>query len=232
MSRTARILLVEDDPNLGFVTKDNLEENGYEVDWAQDGKEGLDYFKSNKYDICLLDVMLPKMDGFELGENIREENKKVPILFLTAKGMLEDRVRGFELGGDDYVTKPFSIKELMLRIEVFLKRSSSIDPEDEVAEDNQFKFEELTFNYSELLLSIGDKEKILTQKEADLLKMFCLNKNSILKREEILKELWGDDDYFMGRSLDVFISRLRKYLQGSGVSITNYHGIGFKFQVK
>ena len=228
MTTNAKILLVEDDPNLGFVTKDNLEENGYSVEWAKDGEEGWEMFQNGSFSLCLLDVMLPKMDGFNLGQKIREIDTHIPILYLTAKGMLEDRVRGFELGGDDYIVKPFSMKELMLRIEVFLKRSSA-EPE----EEKEFKFQmgNMDFDHSELQLTVGGESKILTQKEADLLLMFCNNKNSILKRETILTELWGEDDYFMGRSLDVFISRLRKYLKDTSIEIVNYHGIGFKFQV-
>ena len=222
------VLLVEDDPNLGFVTKDNLEENGYSVEWAQDGEEGWRKFTENKYDICLLDVMLPKLDGFSLGARIREKDKEIPILYLTAKGMLEDRIRGFELGGDDYILKPFSIKELILRMEVFLKRSSSSNISGN--SEGNFEIGELSFAHQELSLTVKGEEYVLTQKEADLLLMFCENTNKILKREEILKKIWGDDDYFMGRSLDVFISRLRKFLKGTNtIEIVNHHGIGFKF---
>ena len=226
----AMILLVEDDPNLGFVTKDNLEENGYEVEWVQDGEEGWHKFNEKEFDMCLLDVMLPKQDGYSLGKQIRAINKDIPILFLTARGMLEDRIKGLELGGDDYIVKPFSMKELMLRMEVFLKRSSNRTTE---SAKKIFELGELIFTYSDLNLKVSGKEHTLTQKEADLLLLFCQNMNTILKREEILQKLWGDDDYFMGRSLDVFISRLRKYLkESSSVEIMNYHGIGFKFQLK
>lgn len=229
MNEQVKILLVEDDTNLGFVTKDNLEENGYLVDWAVDGLQGWEKFDTNDYDICLLDVMLPKEDGFTLGSRIREVNKDIPILFLTAKGMLEDKVKGFELGGDDYIVKPFSIKELVYRIEVFRKRSVE---KGETPAEIIFEWDNFRYNYTDLNLTVENNTKVLTQKEADLLLFFCRNKNRILKREEILKELWGDDDYFMGRSLDVFISRLRKYLKDANlVEIVNYHGVGFKFQV-
>ena len=230
MSNVKKILLVEDDPNLGYVTKDNLEDLGFQVEWATDGEDGWEKFKNGLFDICLLDVMLPKLDGFGLGKQIRESNKDIPIIYLTAKGMLEDKIKGFELGGDDYITKPFDMKELILRIEVFLKRSAGIS-DSEIEE--QFTFGNMNFNFQDLLLVVEKEEYTLTQKEADLLLLFCRKKNEILKREEILKQLWGDDDYFMGRSLDVFISRLRKYLKKSPlIEIVNYHGVGFKFQLQ
>lgn len=229
MKKQIEILLVEDDPSLGYVTKDNLEEYGYRVDWVKNGLEGWNKFKEKDYDICLLDVMLPKLDGFSLGKKIREANLNLPILFLTAKGMQEDKIKGFELGADDYIVKPFNIKELILRIEVFLKRVSKSQNENI---EEIFDFPGVKFNYPELYLQVNSSSSILTQKEADLLLLFCRNKNIIIRREDILKQLWGDDDYFMGRSLDVFISRIRKALKGSPIKIVNYHGIGFKFQIE
>jgi DNA-binding response OmpR family regulator len=224
----ARILLVEDDQNLGFVVKDNLEIQGFEVDLCSDGSEGLRLFQETAFDLCILDVMLPKLDGVSLAQEIRLINQNVPVIFLSAKSMKEDKIAGFKAGADDYVTKPFSIEELILRIEVFLKRSRNT-PSSNV---ETFKLNKYFFDYSTLTLTSATTSYSLTKKEADVLKVFCLNKGKILKREEILKAIWGDDDYFMGRSMDVFISRLRNYLkEDSQIEIQNIHGIGFKLVV-
>jgi DNA-binding response OmpR family regulator len=225
-----KILYVEDDVNLGFVTTDNLDSKGYSTIYCKDGKEGLVTFKKDKFDLCILDVMMPEMDGFTLAKEIRKINNDIPIIFLTAKTMKEDKIAGFQTGADDYITKPFSIEELILRIEVFLKRSRK-------AEDKQapaiFEIGNYQFNFSNLTLAIGKQKQELTMKEAELLRYFCLNKDKILKREEILRAVWGDDDYFMGRSLDVFISRLRKFLQkDSRIQIENIHSVGFRLTVK
>jgi DNA-binding response OmpR family regulator len=224
-----KILYVEDDVNLGFVTTDNLDSKGYSTVYCKDGKEGLATFKKEKIDLCILDVMMPEMDGFTLAREIRKINNDIPIIFLTAKTMKEDKITGFRTGADDYITKPFSIEELILRIEVFLKRSRK-------AENNEpaiFKIGDYEFNFSNLTLAIGKQKQELTMKEAELLKYFCLNKDKILKREDILRTVWGDDDYFMGRSLDVFISRLRKFLQkDSHIQIENIHSVGFRLSIK
>jgi DNA-binding response OmpR family regulator len=218
------ILLVEDDESLSFVIKDNLMLRGLDVIHSSDGESGWNTFKENKFDLCILDVMLPKMDGFTLAEKIREANQYIPILFLTAKSMQEDKLEGFKKGGDDYITKPFSMEELIFRIDVFLKRTGKTQNSKE-----SFRLGNYTFNYQELTLAINNQEKHLTQKEADILKYFCQNKNRVIKREEILKEVWGNDDYFLGRSLDVFISKLRKYLAlDDQVNIFNRHGVGFE----
>lgn len=222
-----KILYAEDDETLAFLTKDNLEEV-YDVNHFVDGEAALDAFQKDNFDICILDIMMPKMDGFELAEKIRKINSDVPIIFLSAKTLKEDRIKGLRLGADDYLVKPFSIEELLLKIEVFLKRTNkSILPDKNMYTVGKFQFD--SKNY----LVFTDTEKIsLTQRESDLLKLFLENKNVVLKREEILKSLWGDDDYFMGRSLDVFISRLRKILANEkGISIENLHGIGFKFSI-
>lgn len=224
---SAKILLVEDDPNLGFVIRDNLETKGYSVSLCTDGEQGLQKFTSEAFDLCILDVMLPKKDGFTLARDIRTTNKEIPILFVTAKVMMEDKVSAFELGGDDYITKPFSMEELCLRIEVFLRRTSGNGPLTE-----HFTLGSFRFDCHNLALIHSSGNKSLTQKEAEVLKLLCLNKDKVLKREEILKNVWGDDDYFMGRSMDVFISKLRKYLkEDSSVQITNYHGVGFKLEI-
>ncbi len=218
------ILLAEDDESLSFVIKDNLILQGYEVTLCTNGNDALVTFKSGKFDLCLLDVMLPKIDGFDLAEKIRAKNKSIPILFLTAKAMQEDRLEGFKRGGDDYITKPFSMEELIFRIEVFLKRAGA-----KLVNEKLFNIGKFRFDYTDLSLTIGEEKKHLTQKEADILKFFCVHKNQVVKREDILNEVWGDDDYFLGRSLDVFISKLRKYLAADErLKIFNRHGVGFE----
>lgn len=225
-----KILLVEDDINLGYVIKDNLEVAGYDVNLCQDGQSGWETFEIEEFNICVLDVMLPKMDGFTLASHIRKKNQQVPILFLTAKAMKEDRINGFILGGDDYITKPFSIEELLLRIEVFLKRSTLQAKQVGVAETSIGNY---AFDFLNLRLSYHGKMTKLTMREAELLKLLCDRRGQIIPREEILKQIWGDDDYFLGRSLDVFISKLRKYLrEDPNLAITNYHSVGFKLEIK
>jgi DNA-binding response OmpR family regulator len=221
-----KILYTEDDETLAFLTYDNLQQNNYTITHCNDGQIALETFKNNVFDICILDIMMPKMDGFELATAIREINADIPIIFLSAKTLKEDRIKGLKLGADDYLVKPFSIEELLLKIEIFLKRSQKRHfDEKTIYTVGKYKFD--SKNY--VLLS--DEEKIkLTDRESQLLKLFLDNKNIVLKREEILNKLWGDDDYFMGRSLDVFISRLRKTVANEeGISIENLHGIGFRF---
>ncbi|MBK8289583.1 MAG: response regulator transcription factor [Flammeovirgaceae bacterium] len=222
---SAKILLVEDDPNLGFVIKDNLGLKGYDVTLRTNGEEGLQTFYQNLFDICILDVMMPKKDGFTLAQQIREKNQQIPILFVTAKSMLEDKIIGFQSGGDDYLIKPFSMEELCLRIEVFLRRSNS-----SVIEES-FSLGSFRFDCRNFTLFHNQQERTLTQKEGEVLKLLCINKGRVLKREEILKSVWGNDDYFLGRSMDVFISKLRKYLkEDSRIQIINYHGVGFRLE--
>jgi DNA-binding response OmpR family regulator len=190
--------------------------------------KSLEAFKNQHFDICILDIMLPKMDGFELATAIRKLDSQVPILFLSAKTLKEDRLKGLRLGADDYLVKPFSIEELVLKIEIFLKRSQKTTIHEKIIYTiGKYQFDADNFQV------FNENEKVnLTQRESDLLRFFIINKNKVLKREEILKSLWGDDDYFMGRSLDVFISRLRKILASeTTISIENLHGIGFKFSV-
>jgi len=223
-----KILYTEDDETLAFLTKDNLEQNNYEVLHCSDGKSGLETFKKENFDICILDIMMPKMDGFELATEIRKLDHDVPIIFLSAKTLKEDRIKGLRLGADDYLVKPFSIEELLLKIEIFLKRTQK----NTTIEKSVYKIGKYEFDTKNFIL-FNEQEKIgLTQRESELLKLFIDNKNSVLKREQILTSLWGTDDYFMGRSLDVFISRLRKILSNeSGIAIENLHGIGFRFSV-
>jgi len=224
MSDKAKILYVEDDETLAFVTKDNLQENGYHIDHYDNGKDGLQAFDKNYYDLCVLDVMLPEMDGFELATEIRKYNAEIPILFLTAKSLKEDRIHGLQLGADDYITKPFSIEELILKIEVFLKRKTISKSSMDVMKVGHF-----TFDHLNLKLDLDGRAENLTQKEADLLKLLIDHKGNTLRREQILKKLWGENDYFLGRSMDVFISRLRKYLKADpGIKIENVHGVGFR----
>ena len=222
-----RILLVEDDPSLGFVTKDVLALKGYDVKLCTDGAEAEETFYKGDYDLCILDIMLPKMDGFSLAKSIRRKNSSVPIIFLSAKAMEEDKLQGFATGGDDYITKPFSLDELLCRIEVFLRRSNTNDQ----GQETIVFLGKYTFDFSNLTLRNNATEKTLTQKEEEVLKLLYHNRERVLKREEILKHVWGDDDYFMGRSMDVFISKLRKYLkEDPSVQIVNYHGVGFKLE--
>lgn len=222
----AKILYVEDDQSLGFVTRDNLELNGYEITHSSDGVSALEQINNHTFDLFILDVMLPGIDGFQLAEAIRKKDPEVPIIFLTAKSLKDDRIKGLKLGGDDYMTKPFSIEELILKIEIFLKRSKFTNP----GVHQKVKLGSYIFDYPNLMLSREDHQKHLTQKEADLLHYFVKHKGQVVKRSSILEKLWGQDDYFMGRSLDVFISRLRKYLKEDGnLRIENIHGVGFKF---
>jgi DNA-binding response OmpR family regulator len=224
-----RILYAEDDETLAFLTQDNLEQNNYEVIHCSNGEIAIETFKNGSFDICVFDIMMPKVDGFELAEKIRKTDTDIPIIFLSAKTLKEDRLKGLRLGADDYLVKPFSIEELLLKIEIFLKRSQKNIP----IEKSNYTVGKYQFDNKNFLV-FNDTEKInLTQRESELLKLFLDNKNVVLKREEILKSLWGDDDYFMGRSLDVFISRLRKILANEkGIAIENLHGIGFRFSVE
>lgn len=220
------ILYVEDDETLGFLTKDNLEQHEYKVTHAVDGEEAWDIFKDGEYDLCVLDVMLPKLDGFSLAKKIRSMNDSIPIIFLTAKTQKDDKIGGLSLGADDYIAKPFSIEELLLKIEIFLRRRHVISP----ADSDVFPLTDtIKLDAKNLTLHRPEGNKTLTQKEADLLRMFAENKGTTLKRSIILEKIWGEDDYFLGRSLDVFISRLRKYLASDPtISIDNVHGVGFR----
>jgi two-component system, OmpR family, response regulator len=230
MKRTkSRILLVEDDRNLGFIVKDFLELSGYEVVHVEDGNIGLKVFKEDNFDLCLLDIMLPHKDGFTLAADIRNLDSLVPIVFLTSKTMTEDKLKGFKLGADDYISKPFSTEELVLRIEAILKRVdiAGLDHDQKV-----FAIGRYQFNYQEKVLKLDDQQVSLTNKQAELLRLLYLNRNKLLKRETALKTIWGEDDYFMGRSMDVHIAKLRKLLKDDpGISITNIHGAGFKLEI-
>lgn len=224
----AKILLVEDDESIGFLIKDNLELKGYQLIHSTDGINGLAEFNKHSFDLCILNIMLPKLDGFSLAEKIRERNTQIPILFLTARSLPEDKLKGFKTGGDDYITKPFNFEELLSRIEVFLKRNSISSNDISI-----FSIGKTIFDYNNLTLNILDNKYNLTQKEADILKIFCQNLNTIIKRDILLNKVWGDNDYFIGRSLDVFIVKLRKYLVDEPcIEIQNVHGVGFKLVLK
>jgi DNA-binding response OmpR family regulator len=225
-----RILLVEDDENLGFVVNDLLELEGYQVHWAKDGEAGLKASKDFQPHLSVLDIMLPKMDGYTLGTEIKQKNQQAPIIFLTARGMETDRVKGFQAGADDYITKPFSNQEFLLRVKAVLNRCYANNQVVEVK--NEYAIGQFKFSPNNLTLSLDGAKKHLTQKEADVLKLFCQNENETVKRELILSTVWGTTDYFTGRSLDVFISKLRKYLKADeSIKIENVHGVGFRLRV-
>ncbi|AMM49937.1 transcriptional regulator [Rufibacter sp. DG15C] len=228
------ILIVEDDPNLGFLLQDSLESAGYAVTLCTDGEAGLRAINQNEFDLCVLDVMLPKLDGFSLAQEIRWQNIEVPFMFLTAKALKADRLQGFELGCDDYLTKPFGLEELVYRVKAILRRTSkSTETTSSTATTTDTHvFGASSLDFKNLLLHVGGKTHVLTDREAELLRLFVQHPDQLLRREEILQRLWQDDGYFVGRSLDVFISRLRKYLQpDSSVKITTIHGRGYKFEI-
>jgi two-component system, OmpR family, response regulator len=232
MSEKIKILLVEDDPNLSLVLQDYLEMLDYDIKLCKDGEEGLKAFKRHRFDLCIFDIMMPKKDGFSLAEDVREQNQTIPIIFLTAKSLKEDRIKGFQVGCDDYITKPFSTEELSLRIKAILKRCQ-IYQVDTADIDVVFEIGIFSFDSKNMLLSSPDVEQSLTRKEAGLLKLLCQNKNQLLSREYALKAIWGENDYFIGRSMDVFIAKLRKYLKSDpNIVISNVHGTGFKLEVQ
>ncbi len=223
-----RILYVEDDEALSYVTRDNLEMNGYHVTWCIDGIEGWKAYNRHIFDICILDVMLPRSDGFDLARKIRRVNQDIPIIFLTARTMKEDRIEGLRLGADDYLTKPFSIEELQLKINVFLKRPMKTTAREEV---NPLSVGSFRLDMENHMLIRGKDERKLTLREAELLSFLIHHKNKIINREDILDAVWKNSDFFISRSLDVFVSRLRKYLKADpAIAIENIHGIGFKLK--
>ncbi|MCG8329100.1 MAG: response regulator transcription factor [Chitinophagales bacterium] len=223
------LLYVEDDESLSFVTQDNLELQGYDISHYTSGKAAISAFKEHSFDLCILDVMLPDVDGFTIAREIRKYDQQTPILFLTAKSLKEDRLQGLRLGGDDYITKPFSIEELILKVEIFLRRRQVTSGES----PSKVVIGEFELDYPNLSLQHESSTRQLTQKEADLLKHLAEHPDQVLKRSDILEKIWGEDDYFLGRSLDVFISRLRKYLrQDDSLKIENIHGVGFRLRTK
>lgn len=226
------ILLVEDDPNLSLVLQDYLEMLNYDITLCRNGKEGLQVFRSGQYNLCILDIMMPVMDGFTLAEEIKKINADIPIVFLTAKSLKEDRIRGFHLGCDDYIMKPFSTEELSLRIQAILKRCMASSENSAKEEEPIYQIGKYTFDHKNMILRLDGIHRILTRKENALLKLLFENRNQLLTREIALKSVWGNDDYFIGRSMDVFIAKLRKYLKDDpSISITNVHGTGFKLEI-
>jgi DNA-binding response OmpR family regulator len=225
MNKEIKILLVEDDANLGSITSQYLKAKGFNCHWEENGELGYQSFVKNEYDLVILDVMMPVKDGFSTAKDIRGIDKNIPIIFLTAKSMKEDTLKGFEIGGDDYLTKPFNMDELVARINAILKRVST----DSNSYFDDLEIGKLTFNPKMQILSMGDFSVTLTTKESDLLTLLYRNKNNILDRNHALKAIWGDDNYFNGRSMDVYIAKLRKYLkQDDQIQIINVHGRGFK----
>ena len=222
-----KVLLAEDDKNLGAVLKAYLEAKGYLTTLCINGKEAFDFFNKKKFDFCIVDVMMPVKDGFTLAQEIRKLDKQIPILFLTAKSMQEDKIRGFEIGGDDYLTKPFSMEELLMRMKAILRRVSEKSGSE--ARTSVYKLGKMTFDYNRQILLAATGENKLTSKEAELLRLLCENANEVLDRSVALNRIWQDDSYFNARSMDVYITKLRKYLkEDPSVELLNVHGIGFK----
>lgn len=223
------ILLAEDDHNLGLLLIDYLETEGYDVKLCKDGEAALKAFQHNQFDLCLLDVMMPKMDGFSLAKGIRLQNKKIPIIFITAKSLKEDKLKGYDLGADDYITKPFDEEELLWKIKAVIRRIPDDKNENKEEISSIGKY---SFHFNNQSLTIAGKIKRITEKESDILNYLSTHRNKIIKREEMLEDLWGKNDYFFGRSLDVFITKIRKYLkEDPDLSIENVFGVGFIFNV-
>ncbi len=228
--RTHHILLAEDDIDFGNILKQYLEISGYTITWVKDGEEALHFFKQKQFDICVLDVMMPKMDGFTLAEKIIDVRPEMPFIFLTARKMKEDKLKGLKLGADDYIVKPFEADELVLRLSNILKRTSLVTPS-KIAEES-IKIASYTFNTRRLELQFEGSIQQLTEKESELILFLFEHKNQLLKREEILNSVWKNDDYFSGRSMDVFISRIRKYFKNdTKISIESSRGIGLEFKI-
>jgi len=223
------ILLAEDDLNLGVLLIDYLEAEGFDVKLCKDGELALKAFQTHTFDLCLLDVMMPKIDGFTLAKEIRAKDKKVPIIFITARSLKEDKLKGYGLGADDYITKPFDEEELLWKIKAVIRRAPKTKSE---SKRELILIGKYMFDFANQSLSIGGKTKRITEKECDILNYLCSHKNTIIKREELLKDLWGENDYFFGRSLDVFITKIRKYLkEDPTLNIENVFGVGFIFNV-
>ncbi|MDQ3141546.1 MAG: response regulator transcription factor [Bacteroidota bacterium] len=232
----AKILLVEDDRNFGDVLRSYLEMHGFAVDLAVDGIDGFEQYRRSEYDLCILDVMMPRKDGFSLAKDIRSKSTEVPIIFLTAKTIKEDILEGFRIGADDYVTKPFNSEELLFRVQAILRRTKKSTEEADNVTEYSIGIYHFNFPFRLLYLKNGEEiiEKIkLSPKEALLLKMFCQHRNNILPRSEALSKIWGEDNYFTARSMDVFVTKLRKYLaKDENIEIINIHGNGFRMIIR
>ena len=226
------LLLVEDDESLGYILKEYLEMNGYSIIWAKDGEEGFQQFGKYEFDLCLLDVMLPLKDGFSLAKDIRAINTHVPIVFLTSRALKVDKLKGFNLGADDYIVKPVDEEELIARIQAIIKRSSMSNGHSDSSFPAKFEIGAYTFDYSNQRLIHPEGHQTLTHKEAEIFKRLCINIGQITDRKTTLRDVWGESDYFNRRSMDVYISRLRKYLdKDSRIRILNVHGRGFILEV-
>ena len=224
-----KILLAEDDLNLGVLLVDYLETEGFDVKLCKDGELALKTFQNNEFDLCLLDVMMPKVDGFAVAKEIREKNKKIPFIFITAKSLKEDKLKGYNLGADDYITKPFDEEELLWKIKAVIRRM----PENKsVAKVDVISLGKYSFDYTNQSIALAGHTKRMTERESDILHYLAKHRNRIIKREDMLKELWGENDYFLGRSLDVFITKIRKYIkEDQTLSIENVFKVGFIFNV-
>jgi len=230
MAQIKKVLLLEDDPNLGLIIQESLERQNFAVTLLPNGEDGLAVFTSGDFDLCLVDVMMPLRDGFSFAREVRKNDQEVPIIFLTARAMTEDKITGFRIGCDDYVTKPFSMEELLLRIEAVLRRGRSLAEERKAP--TEFYLGDYTFNHAKMTLHHHNEMKRLTDKESELLRLLCLHKERTLERSFALRTIWGDDSYHCGRSMDVFISRLRKYLKNDQrVTIKAVHGQGFRLMI-
>lgn len=231
-NNSIHILLVEDDPNLGKFLKTYLESKGFPTHLETNGEAGLQAFLSNQYNFCITDVMMPVKDGFTMAKEIRKKNNKIPILFLTAKNLEEDRLKGFQIGADDYITKPFSMEELLLRVQAVARRMQPNEDEKEIIANNFFYIGQMKVDCTRQMLVKPDEEIKLTSRETDLLQLLCVNQNELVTRSQALNKIWHDDSYFNARTMDVYIAKLRKYLKGDPeVELTNVHGVGFKLIV-
>jgi DNA-binding response OmpR family regulator len=229
MTAKPHIFLVEDDLSFGAVLKSYLEINDFEVEWVDDGKSAMNQFNKTSFDICILDVMLPNVDGFTIGTEIRKVNTNIPILFLTAKNLREDVLKGYRIGADDYITKPFDTEVLIFKLRAILKRQTGILPKD----TDFYQIGSYLFDYRLRTIEHEGSKHKLSPKETELLKMLCDNRNELLPRETALKKIWGDDGYFTARSMDVYLTKLRKlFVEDPSVEIRNIHGSGFMLEIK
>ncbi|HMW67083.1 MAG TPA: response regulator transcription factor [Chitinophagaceae bacterium] len=228
MDTNPKILLAEDDEHLSHLIKDELEDEGYSVTLCADGQSAIDVFDKNKFDLCLLDIMMPVKDGFSVAKKIRQQSDVIPIIFISTRALIDDKIEGYSRGADDYIVKPFNMRELLLKLEVFLRRTRKLFSEVK----SEFTIGKIFFSHTDLKFESPDGVLKLKQKEADLLQFLCMHPNKILKRDEILLAVWGKDDYFLGRSMDVFMSKLRKYLKADPqVVLETIHGLGYRFSV-
>ena len=223
------ILVAEDDVNLGLLLQDHLESESYAVTLCKDGELALKTFHDQTFDLCLLDVMLPKLDGFSIAREIRSKDKSIPLIFITARSLKEDKLKGYDLGADDYISKPFDVEELLWKIKALLRRIPQVNGSES---KSSIQLGNYCFDPSNQCLTIDNRSKRITEKESDILKFLYTHRNCLVKREELLKHIWGQNDYFLGRSLDVFITKIRKYLkEDPSLSIENVFGVGFIFNV-